>query len=140
MESSDCSATHKAAPLILNEKDGVLYDFDSRPSTPGLGPRDAYDSLSWWRAALRNRLLVDMEWQSTAIANMQVRGRPVLRLKFPVDLSTQARIRTPLLDRYFVYTSSLGTHTFFMTFLPMCFFFGFDQFGRGYAAVIDNHL
>ncbi|KAF7968988.1 hypothetical protein HWV62_28716 [Athelia sp. TMB] len=54
----------------------------------------------------------------------------------------QARIRTPLLDRYFVYTSSLGTHTFFMTFLPMCFFFGFDQFGRGIsiALFIYTHI
>lgn len=73
MEPTETSAPAKVAPLVLNEKDGVLYDFDSRPSTPGLGPRDAYDSLSWWRAGLRNNLLADMEWQSTVIANMQVR-------------------------------------------------------------------
>ena len=42
-------------------------------------------------------------------------------------------MRTPWLDQYFVYTSSLGTHTFFMTGLPATFFFGYDQFGRGYV-------
>jgi membrane-associated phospholipid phosphatase len=35
-----------------------------------------------------------------------------------------------------VYTSSLGTHTFFLTFLPACFFFGYDQFGRGLLLVL----
>jgi hypothetical protein len=39
----------------------------------------------------------------------------------------------PWLDQYFVYMSSLGTHTFFMTGLPATYFFGYDQFGHGYV-------
>jgi hypothetical protein len=35
-----------------------------------------------------------------------------------------------------VFTSSLGTHTFFMTGLPACFFFGYDQFGHGCVYLI----
>lgn len=45
----------------------------------------------------------------------------------------QKRIRTPWLDTYFVYTSSLGTHTFFMTLLPALYFFGYPETGRGYV-------
>ncbi|KAF7338800.1 Sphingosine-1-phosphate phosphatase [Mycena sanguinolenta] len=45
-------------------------------------------------------------------------------------------IRTPFLDNYFVYTSALGTHTFFMTFLPMLFFFGYPELGRGLIVVL----
>lgn len=43
----------------------------------------------------------------------------------------QESIRTPFLDAYFVYTSSLGTHTFFMTVLPAFYFFGFEDIGSG---------
>jgi dihydrosphingosine 1-phosphate phosphatase len=53
-------------------------------------------------------------------------------------VSTKARVRTPWLDQYFVFTSSLGTHTFFMTGLPACFFFGYDQFGRGCVYLIRS--
>ncbi|KAF7348655.1 Sphingosine-1-phosphate phosphatase [Mycena venus] len=45
-------------------------------------------------------------------------------------------IRTPFLDSYFVYSSALGTHTFFMTFLPMLFFFGYPELGRGLIVVL----
>ena len=43
-------------------------------------------------------------------------------------------MRHPILDAYFVYTSSLGTHTFFMIMLPLFFFFGAPEFGQGYVA------
>src|SRR5579863_3639294 len=43
----------------------------------------------------------------------------------------QARVRTPWLDTYFLQTSMLGTHTFFLVFLPAFFFFGHDGLGRG---------
>jgi hypothetical protein len=74
---------------------GPLSKSPSTPDTPGLRSRDAYDSLPPWRAAIRNKLMESLDWQSTALANMQ------------------ALVRTPWLDQYFVYTSSLGTHTFF---------------------------
>ena len=46
-------------------------------------------------------------------------------------LFQQEKFRTPLLDKYFLYTSSLGTHTFFMTILPCLFFFGHTDTARG---------
>lgn len=52
----------------------------------------------------------------------------------------QKYIRTPWLDAYFVYTSSLGTHTFFMTVLPAFFFFGYEELGRGYVHLYTNQL
>jgi len=44
---------------------------------------------------------------------------------------SQARVRSPWLDAYFLQTSMLGTHTFFLVFLPAFFFFGYDDLGRG---------
>ncbi|GAA5897752.1 hypothetical protein JCM6882_000086 [Rhodosporidiobolus microsporus] len=43
----------------------------------------------------------------------------------------QKRWRTPFRDEYFVKTSLLGTHTFFMIFLPLWFWFGLPEAGRG---------
>lgn len=43
----------------------------------------------------------------------------------------QARVRHPYLDRFFVYTSLFGTHSFFLIFLPTTFWVGSRYFGRG---------
>lgn len=43
----------------------------------------------------------------------------------------QPKVRTPFLDRYFVYTSLFGTHSFFLIFLPTAFWIGSRYFGRG---------
>ncbi|KAF9446990.1 hypothetical protein P691DRAFT_707521 [Macrolepiota fuliginosa MF-IS2] len=80
---------------------------------------DVYEAtLPWWRAAVRRSLVKTVRWESRVIAKMQ------------------EKIRTPWLDAYFVYTSSLGTHTFFMTALPACFFFGYEDLGRGLLMVL----
>lgn len=39
-----------------------------------------------------------------------------------------------------VYTSSLGTHTFFMTQLPLLFFFGYPKIGRAYVICCSNPI
>ncbi|KAI0072156.1 PAP2-domain-containing protein [Panus rudis PR-1116 ss-1] len=82
-------------------------------------PDEVYErTLPWWRAALRKKILGNVEWESEVLASMQ------------------KRVRTPFLDAYFVYTSSLGTHTFFMTSLPALFFFGYRDVGRGLLIVL----
>ena len=48
-----------------------------------------------------------------------------------VFVGFQARIRSPWLDTYFLHSSMLGTHTFFLVFLPLFFFFGYFELGRG---------
>lgn len=68
--------------------------------------------LQPWRASLRRPIVKMVEMESHIIAHMQ------------------NRLRTPWLDAYFVYTSSLGTHTFFMTALPILFYFGRPDIGR----------
>ncbi|KAF9057101.1 PAP2 superfamily-domain-containing protein, partial [Panaeolus papilionaceus] len=85
----------------------------------GAAGKDVYDTtLPWWRAAIRRRLVRAVRSESEIIARMQ------------------KIIRTPWLDAYFVYTSSLGTHTFFMIILPSLFFFGHDEMGRGLLIVL----
>lgn len=39
-----------------------------------------------------------------------------------------------MLDVYFLWTANLGTHTFFMIFLPLLFWFGYPQLGRRYVS------
>lgn len=53
--------------------------------------------------------------------------------KTKTTFQLQDMIRTSWLDAYFVYSSILGTHTFFMILLPALFFFGYDEMGRGYV-------
>ncbi|KAI1789463.1 PAP2 superfamily-domain-containing protein [Ganoderma leucocontextum] len=77
-------------------------------------------TLSWWRAGIRRAIMRNVEWESKALAAMQ------------------SYVRHPILDAYFVYTSSLGTHTFFMIMLPLFFFFGAPQFGQGLLLMLST--
>jgi hypothetical protein len=45
----------------------------------------------------------------------------------------QDNMRSPALDTYFAYTANLGTHTFFMIFLPIQFWCGYTSLGRAYV-------
>jgi len=122
----------KAAQLSFN--DVLAHGDATSPPSPGRRSADVYDTtLPWWRAAVRRKLLVAVQRETKVIARMQV--CVVLPLFLPPSLNSlypnQDTLRTSWLDAYFVYTSSLGTHTFFMTALPALFFFGYDQMGQG---------
>ncbi|CBQ73983.1 related to YSR3-dihydrosphingosine-1-phosphate phosphatase [Sporisorium reilianum SRZ2] len=60
----------------------------------------------------------------------------VLRKEAPLHERHQDLVRRPWLDRYFVNTSLLGTHSFFLVFLPMVFWLGSPRFGRGLINVL----
>ncbi|KAF9694531.1 hypothetical protein EKO04_007581 [Ascochyta lentis] len=68
--------------------------------------------LPAWRNALRQRLIPIVRWETPWLAWMQ------------------DNMRTPALDTYFAYTANLGTHTFFMIFLPIQFWCGYTSLGR----------
>ncbi|KAI8087592.1 PAP2 superfamily-domain-containing protein [Gilbertella persicaria] len=68
-----------------------------------------------WRASLRGLLI------------------PLIRHETLILASLQKNIRTPGLDQYFVWTANLGTHTFFMVFLPILIWFGNVELGRNVA-------
>lgn len=93
----------------------------SGSDTPGQFPRDVYDAvLPPWRSAIRSVILKAVKIESPFLARMQ------------------NRLRNPWLDVYFLYTSSLGTHTFFMIALPILFFFGYHELGRGLILVLAS--
>ncbi|CAE7200105.1 hypothetical protein PTNB73_06132 [Pyrenophora teres f. teres] len=74
---------------------------------------DHYASnLPKWRNALRNRLIPIVRWETPWLALLQ------------------DTLRSPALDSYFAYTANLGTHTFFMVFLPIQFWCGYTSIGR----------
>ncbi|KAF9237778.1 PAP2 superfamily-domain-containing protein [Melanogaster broomeanus] len=90
-------------------------------SAPGQLPEEIYNStLPWWRAAIRARVLKAVRRESLILARMQ------------------GHLRSSWLDNYFLYTSSLGTHAFFMIALPLLFFFGYGEIGRGLVVVLAS--
>ncbi|KAI9288023.1 phosphatidic acid phosphatase type 2/haloperoxidase [Umbelopsis sp. AD052] len=85
----------------------------------GLHDDRLYDkALHPWRAKLRRIML------------------PLIRMETPYIAAFQNKVRTPMLDVYFLWTANLGTHTFFMIFLPLLFWFGYPQLGRSLVAVM----
>jgi dihydrosphingosine 1-phosphate phosphatase len=67
--------------------------------------------LPKWRFRLRQWLIPVVRWETPYLAYMQ------------------ETLRSPWLDTYFALTANLGTHTFFMTALPICFWCGFPEMG-----------
>lgn len=64
-----------------------------------------------WRYKLRTWLIPVIRWETSFLVRMQT------------------ICRSQLLDTYFAFTANLGTHTFFMTFLPICFWCGYPDIG-----------
>ncbi|TKA70532.1 hypothetical protein B0A55_09212 [Friedmanniomyces simplex] len=68
--------------------------------------------LPAWRFRLRQRLIPLVRWETPYLARMQ------------------QLCRSQWLDTYFGLTANLGTHTFFMTALPICYWCGFPDMGN----------
>lgn len=132
-----------ATPRTWDEKassEGREKQDDNSLVGIGLLPDDVYDrTMSSWRAAIRRRVRANVEWESKVIANMQASvlcrksgaNPPGIPTADMIVFVLQERVRRPILDNYFVYTSSLGTHTFFMITLPAFAFFGRVDVARG---------
>ncbi|KAK8843376.1 hypothetical protein IAR55_007033 [Kwoniella newhampshirensis] len=91
----------------------------NREWEPGCQPDEIYDRhLPPWRAWLRRafvrRLRREKDWMA----------------------GWQQRVRTEERDKYFYWTAIFGTHTFFMAFLPLFFFFNHPVKGRGMTYVV----
>jgi hypothetical protein len=56
-----------------------------------------------------------------------------VRWETPYLAYMQDKLRTPTLDSYFAFTANLGTHTFFMVFLPILFWCGYTDVARAYV-------
>lgn len=61
---------------------------------------------------------------------------PLIRWETPYLASLQSKIRTPALDSYFAITANLGTHTCFMVVLPIMFWCGWMEFGKGLVHIL----
>ncbi|KAK4034720.1 PAP2 superfamily-domain-containing protein [Parachaetomium inaequale] len=77
-------------------------------------------ALPKWRYDLRQSLL------------------PIVRWETPYLAALQSMMRTPALDSYFAITANLGTHTFFMVALPILFWCGFREFGKGLIHILAS--
>ncbi|RKP11110.1 PAP2 superfamily-domain-containing protein, partial [Thamnocephalis sphaerospora] len=72
------------------------------------------DMLPAWRSALRRWLLVLVDAEQPVLSNC----------------------RSPWRDVFFTYTTNLGTHTFFLLTIPLLFWCGYADVGRGLAVVL----
>jgi len=55
---------------------------------------------------------------------------PLVRAETPPLARLQQIARSPILDSYFAFSANLGTHTFFMIFLPIMFWGGHEEYAR----------
>ncbi|KAI8138527.1 PAP2 superfamily-domain-containing protein [Fennellomyces sp. T-0311] len=60
---------------------------------------------------------------------------PLVRAETPYIAKLQNTIRTPVLDSYFLWTANLGTHTFFMIFLPILVWFDASNMAKSIACM-----
>ncbi|KAH7882264.1 hypothetical protein F5I97DRAFT_1931462 [Phlebopus sp. FC_14] len=121
MAASKFTTRNAQVDVTTKSQLGSAPPKSSSNSSPGQLPEDVYGTvLPWWRAAIRAQILKAVKAESPVLARMQ------------------NRLRNPWLDDYFLYTSSLGTHTFFMIALPLLFFFGYSELGRGLIFVLAS--
>ncbi|KAG1731080.1 PAP2 superfamily-domain-containing protein [Suillus paluster] len=121
-KTSHDGLTVNKIPVITTHHDPLeSLQLDKQGRTDAPYVQDLYETvLPWWRAAIRARILSSVKQESRILARMQ------------------ECIRHPWLDAYFLYSSSLGTHTFFMIGLPLLFFFGYEEIGRGLVIVLAS--
>ncbi|KAJ5051719.1 uncharacterized protein L3040_001492 [Drepanopeziza brunnea f. sp. 'multigermtubi'] len=116
-----------------NRSSGLELDNfpNSLPSIAVVAPGDAVDAglrsldhykrrLPPWRYNLRKSILPYIRWETPYLAWMQ------------------DKMRSPALDTYFAITANLGTHTFFMVFLPILFWCGHTSVGRGMVHILAS--
>ncbi|KAH9055414.1 hypothetical protein EDB87DRAFT_1641220 [Lactarius vividus] len=111
--SAPAPSKHGSPPDYYAPNDVVKNRQQNTSVAAGRFPEEMLAStLSSWRTAVRHQCLsaIIAQWQS--------------------------RIRTPWLDTYILHTSMLGTHTFFLAFLPTFFLFGPDDLGRRLCYVL----
>lgn len=76
-EPSSLSSSPASSPVGQGVYPYNNLNLDSKPLVDWASqPKDVYDtSLSWWRAAIRRRLVASVRWESRIIARMQVSYR-----------------------------------------------------------------
>ena len=62
----------------------------------------------------------------------------MVRAETPPLARLQALLRSPFLDSYFAVSANLGTHTFFMIFLPIMFWCDYIVFGRALVNLLAS--
>ena len=70
-KAGNVTVTAVALESTETEEEALL---DTAVGAAGRQPEEVYTrTLSWWRAAIRRRIVQNVEWESAVLANMQVR-------------------------------------------------------------------
>ncbi|KAG5985692.1 hypothetical protein E4U43_005940, partial [Claviceps pusilla] len=112
--SLDTVTTSTAAAATMTTTTTTTAASNGKSVDAGLRNVNHYKrALPQWRYNLRQQVLPLIRWETPYLAWMQ------------------DKLRTPTLDSYFAITANLGTHTFFMIGLPICFWCGWASLGKG---------
>lgn len=146
-----------ASPSLSSSTSSAGPDYDpSNQVTPALSARDARDGvvedgelalgrldeaayerlLPVWRNRIRRILVTSLEREMPYLVKIQVRVPTLDWLSSGMLIKGAATTQSmsawhPWLSPFFLQTSLLGTHTFFMVCVPMPFWFGNAALGRG---------
>ncbi|KWU42431.1 hypothetical protein RHOSPDRAFT_36041 [Rhodotorula sp. JG-1b] len=119
---STITAANGRAALVKEEQvdDAALTAADELIAV-GVADEQVYRSaMPLWRFKLRQLVMRRLAHEMHALEHIQTHWR------------------TPLRDQYFVKTSLAGTHTFFMLFLPLWYWFGHPQVGKGLVILLAS--
>ncbi|GJN91038.1 hypothetical protein Rhopal_004053-T1 [Rhodotorula paludigena] len=120
--SKSSAPSNVAADVLKGDKDATqLAQASLEPPVLAVGRRDEafYEAcMPAWRFSIRQKLVASLDNEMSMLQEIQ------------------RQWRTPFRDEYFVKTSLLGTHTFFMVFLPLWYWFGYPNVGKGLLYVL----
>ena len=134
--SPSLSALPKHLQPLTKRLEGNDAEAETRVSAGTLSEAEYERLLPKWRVWVRRKLVRSLEREMPYLEWMQVSGsirgtgRELRRLR------GQKTLRTPRRDVYFVQSSLLGTHSAFLIFLPMTFWFGGGETGRGCVGLL----
>ncbi|GAA5988001.1 hypothetical protein JCM10908_002022 [Rhodotorula pacifica] len=84
----------------------------------------------------------DEEIYRAAMPTWRFKLRQIVMQRLAGEMGSLVRIqthwRTTFRDQYFVKTSLAGTHTFFMLFLPLWYWFGYPHVGKGLVILLAS--
>ena len=102
----------------------------------------AWTTVSFYHRCFNHLRLLTYRLDRTKLPLWRYKPRqrliPLVRWETPHLAAIQKSIRSPALDTYFSITANLGTHTFFMVVLPILFWCGYTNLGRGMVHVLAS--
>lgn len=142
-----CCATHEEViPRTMSKSESLLEPLATLNVATNVEKLDAglrgLDHCELLSQMLQSVALLTCESDRTKLPLWRYKPRqrliPLVRWETPHLAALQKSVRSPALDTYFSITANLGTHTFFTVVLPILFWCGYTNLGRGMVHVLAS--